>query len=41
LPAQATEEENVRLPGDLSGGGVTLPGWKQDVVSFELGITFH
>lgn len=28
-------------PGDLSADGETLPGWKQNVVSFELGITFH
>ena len=29
-------------PGDLvSGGEDVLPGWKQNVVSFELGITFH
>jgi hypothetical protein len=28
-------------PGDLSADGDTLPGWKQDVVSLELGITFH
>jgi hypothetical protein len=28
-------------PGDLTANGETLPGWKQDVVSFELGITFH
>lgn len=29
-------------PGDISLEGVTaLPGFKQDVVSFELGITFH
>jgi hypothetical protein len=29
-------------PGDITVGGVTaFPNWKQDVVSFELGITFH
>ena len=29
-------------PGDISLQGVTvLPGWKQNVVSFELGVTFH
>jgi hypothetical protein len=29
-------------PGDLVfEGGDVLPGWKQNVVSFELGITFH
>lgn len=28
-------------PGDLSADGETLPGWKQNVVSFELGVTFH
>jgi len=28
-------------PGDLTFEGETLAGWKQNVVSFELGITFH
>ena len=29
-------------PGDIRFQGVTVfPGWKQDVVSFELGVTFH
>ena len=29
-------------PGDINLEGVTVfPGWKQDVVSFEVGITFH
>jgi hypothetical protein len=28
-------------PGDLSGDGETIGGWKQNVVSVELGITFH
>ena len=29
-------------PGDLVFEGEdTLPGWKQNVVSFELGLTFH
>jgi hypothetical protein len=28
-------------PGSLSAEGATLPGWKQNVVSAELGITFH
>jgi hypothetical protein len=28
-------------PGDLVFDGEELLGWKQNVVSFELGITFH
>jgi hypothetical protein len=28
-------------PGDLTGDGETIGGWKQNVVSVELGVTFH
>ncbi len=28
-------------PGDLTFDGETLAGWKQNVVAFEIGITFH